>query len=109
MKDRYLNMKKCPKCGQPLLFSFCLPYKEYVCVPCGVGFEFLNGCETINVSEKEKDKLYKKYKIDIQKISLNTAKNGGGRCKICGTKFNCKKCQKIEKHELKYWGKTKNF
>jgi len=101
-----MNVKKCPKCGEPLIFSFCLPKKEYICVPCGIGFEFLNGCERIEIEEQKYKKLKNKYAKDLEKIGFNTCKNGGGKCNICGTEFNCKHCKKVEKYELKYWGKA---
>lgn len=98
------KVKICPKCGQPMLFSFALSHKEYVCVPCAYGEEFFNDLDSKLITDKEYDNLSKKYRKDLQKIGLQTAKNGGGRCKFCGDKFDCESCTQIEKYELKFWG-----
>ena len=103
--NNLINVKTCPKCGGVMLFSFVLPHREYVCVPCGTGVEFCNSCGTKEITKEEYDTLKDKYKKDLQKVGLNTAKNGGGRCKTCGTKFDCESCKSIETHEFEYWGK----
>ena len=100
-----VKVYKCPECGGSMLFSFALPYKEYVCVPCGTGEAFCNGCEIKEIPLQEHEKLKAKYKKDLQKVSLNTAKNGGGICKTCIKEFNCEHCQEIDKHQFEYWGK----
>lgn len=89
------EVKLCPHCGETLIFSFCLPKKEFVCVPCGIGFEFLNGCKTKTIKKEEYDKLRKKYSKDLEKIGFNTCKSGGGKCNICGTQFDCDNCKKV--------------
>ena len=103
-KDK-VTVRICPECGSIMIPSFCLPYKEFVCVPCGTGEEFFNNCERKEVDEHILDDLRNKYQKDIHKISLQTAKNGGGQCRYCGLNFNCDKCKEIESHTLEYWGK----
>lgn len=94
----------CPKCNEPMLFSFILPYKEYVCVPCAHGEEFL--CNKTEVEEEELEKLRKKYKNDLGKRGWETAVNGGGTCNECDDKFNCKICKAFEAAEYTHWGKN---
>ena len=95
----------CKYCGQPMLWSFCLPYCEYVCVPCGDGVGMLEAGDKVEMPKEEIDALREKYKEDLHKKSYETAKAGGGKCSICGTDFTCKECQRAENHEYEFWGK----
>lgn len=98
----------CRHCGQPMLFSFCLPYCEWVCVPCGVGVGMIDNDRYKYISEKKYQALRKKYAKDIHKRSWETAKAGGGTCKNCGKEFNCPTCKEAENHKYQYWGKNKS-
>lgn len=97
----------CPHCGEPMLWSFCLPYCEYVCVPCGYGVGMMNAGEKREYPAEEIKALHEKYAADLHKKSYETAKTGGGKCGTCGTNFNCEKCREAESHEYQYWGKGK--
>ncbi len=97
----------CPKCGEPLIQSFCLPYKELVCVPCGIGFPMWNDCTKREIEKKEYDALYEKYKDDVDKKGNETVRKYGGRCTICDDKFDCERCKKTLERNYKYWGKKK--
>lgn len=95
----------CPHCGEPMLWSFCLPYCEYVCVPCGDGVGMCEAGKKVDFPAEEIKALREKYAADLHKRSYETAKAGGGGCTICGTKFTCEKCQEAEQHIYQYWGK----
>ena len=97
----------CPHCGEPMLWSFCLPYCEYVCVPCGDGVGMMNAGTKVERPAAEIEALREKYKADLHKRSYETAKAGGGKCATCGTSFNCVSCREAEQHEYQFWGKGK--
>ena len=104
-RQKMRTVKICPNCGSVLIPSFALRGSEYVCVPCGEGFPFFNNCEEKQMPVDEYNALREKYKDDLGKISLQTAKAGGGKCNTCGTAFNCENCKRLEKHKLQYFGK----
>lgn len=87
------------------MWSFAIRGCEYVCVPCGEGFSLFNDFEDKIISQDEYNALREKYKDDLGKIGLQTAKAGGGKCNTCGTAFNCENCKRLEKHKLQYFGK----
>ena len=96
-----INRPKCPGCEEPMIFSFCVKYKEYVCIPCGTAEEFLCDKQAETTQEAE-DKLKEKYKNDIQRLSFL---HGGATCGNCNNSGgnNCKKCKVPE--EFEYWDK----
>lgn len=102
--DRMLNCPKCPECGEPMIQSMCLPYCEYVCIPCGIGRPFSWGSKNL-IPEKEHDKLYEKYRKDIHKLAFE---KGGATCCSCNNRGgnNCETCD--VSYKFKYYKKNDN-
>lgn len=94
-----IHRPTCPNCGQPMVFSFAIPYKEYICVPCGTSEEFCCERDSETTQERE-DELKKKWADDLDKLAFEV---GGAVCRKCNKSGgnNCKFC-KIKK-EFKYW------
>ena len=101
-KGEMMERPKCPSCGKPMIFSFCIMYNEYVCIPCGRAVEMFNGLYKIKTTQKKEDQLKENYSDDITLLAFT---RGGARCKDCNKYMgnNCPTC-KLPK-ELKYWQK----
>ena len=97
-----ITRPKCPTCGKPMIFSFCIAYNEYVCIPCGKSVPFFNGLEEITTTRKEEKKTKKKYENDINRLAFIQGHATCSKCNEPGGN-NCPVC-KIES-EFKYWGK----
>ena len=95
-----VSLPKCPECGEAMIPSMCIAYKEYVCIPCGYSVEFCNSLNKIEITEKELDRMRSKYEKDINKLAFT---NGGASCGTCNKKGgnNCKKCN-ID-YDFEYW------
>lgn len=102
--EEEINRPKCTSCGEPMMYSFCIMYNEYVCIPCGIAKPmFGNGCDTIKTTEEKERKLKEKYKDDIKFLAFT---QGGASCSKCNKTGgnNCPTCKLPE--ELKDWGKN---
>ena len=98
-----ITRPKCPSCGKPMIFSFCIRGAEYVCIPCAKAVGLFNNLKDIETTETADKALHKKYKEDIHYLAF---KKGAATCSKCNKSGgnNCPTC-KIE-NELKYWGKN---
>ena len=105
MSEAIINRPECPQCNNAMIFSFCIAYKEYICIPCGTSEEFLNGLETTETTQKKEDALKKKYSADLDRLAFTL---GGATCSKCNSSKgnNCKHCKFPD--EFKYWNKGEN-
>lgn len=77
MSEHTVLLPQCPKCEGPMIFSMCLPYKEYVCFPCGQGVETFNSLPEIEIPAAEEERLRELYRRDAHALTELT---GSGQC-----------------------------
>ena len=104
-KEEIIHRPECPDCNNPMIFSFCIAYKEYICIPCGRSAEFFHGLEKIETTQKKEDALKKKYESDLDRLAFTV---GGANCGKCNSSAgnNCKNCTFPD--EFLYWDKGGN-
>lgn len=104
MSKDIIHRPKCPECGEPMLFSFCVAHNEYICVLCGIAKPFCHGLKEIETTQLQEDNLKLKYKDDIKRLAYT---QGGAMCCECNQTGgnNCKNCKFPD--EFKYFGKGK--
>lgn len=103
MNDEQIIRRPCCRyCRQPMIASFCIAYKEYVCIPCGFAAEFLNGLDRIETTYAAEKSLREKYKDDMRRLAFT---QGFASCKDCGNSGgnNCETC--AFPSEFKFWNK----
>lgn len=87
----------CPKCEKPMIFCMAIPFKEFVCIPCGTSEEFL--CEKVDASIAEHDAKIELYKDDIHALACGN----GAMCNLTLEDKDCPICEQGDKYEYKYY------
>jgi len=68
---------QCTKCGHAMVWSFAIPYKEYVCAPCGRGLPMFNSAPKLMRSGRYMNRKKKKWERDLHAITVSS---GSGQC-----------------------------
>lgn len=100
--DTCVRVPLCPLCGKPMIPSFAIMGKEFVCVPCGHAEEYFNHLRKVFLHKVRINDLRRRYDKDLNHLAFT---QGGAVCMDCGNTGgnNCRTCA-ISK-TLEYWGK----
>lgn len=105
-EENFGEYPACPSCGSAMVGSFALPYKEWVCAPCGTGLPMFNGetklCRSIKYMDAKKSRWSKELSIICRRI-------GGGQCAVKGCENgSCDYCKRAADKNYKfiYWKKN---
>lgn len=102
--DDHQDYPSCPDCGQAMVVSFALPYKEWVCAPCGTGLPMFNGQPKVRRSIKYMKSKKRSWSKDLSVIARRI---GGARCAECED-GSCEYCERAADKDYKfvYWEKN---
>lgn len=94
--DGTMPLPFCPTCKQAMVFCMAIPFKEFVCIPCGTSEEFF--CEKFDSSIAEHDAKIELYKDDIHALACGN----GAMCNATLEDKECPICMQ-ENYQYKYY------
>lgn len=101
MSENLISLPICPDCFKPMIFCMAIPYKEYVCIPCGTSEEF--SCNKSLFSREEHDTNKKLWADDIHALAIRN----GASCVLKHERKPCKICDDLENYQYQYYMKNK--